>query len=108
MKLTQTQIQDIEEWFEPEFLDIILVIKNGSEKHGRNNYLLPESPTLRPINNFGSLMRHALDYLQGNLVDKDSGLHPGLHGAARNLMAYTRHKRNIYCKDEELKLLGDK
>lgn len=74
-----------------EFLDVYKVLEFGATKYGPNSWLRGEH--FNKKDNFASISRHAAESYTGIDTDKESGLDPLLHLAARALMQYTVKKR---------------
>src|SRR5690348_7493853 len=81
-------------------LDFVYIMIDGAKKHGDENWLLPDSPTMSLNANCGSRFRHLAKEQAGETVDQDSGRKHTLHDACRSLMRYTRESRGIIHPDD--------
>lgn len=80
-----------------EMLDFVLVLIHSARigKYPPNNWLQPNGMGCDTRSMYASIFRHVSEAYCGLTVDRDSGLDPRLHAAARLLMDYTRDKRGL-------------
>lgn len=100
-------------YWQSEFTDFLQVLEFGAKKHGELNWLEPGGKKSSFNDMHASMFRHLAESQSqqtlghtsscccGNVSflgrgDKESGLDPLLHLAARALMMYTRLKRELY------------
>ena len=86
--------------WQDEFFDILKVLEFGIAKHGHSNWLEPDGKKSSFKEMHESMGRHWAEsqvqgYGNGGRGDKETGLDPLLHLAARSLMMYTRIKKGI-------------
>lgn len=75
-----------------EMYDFLKVMEMGAKKYGANNWLDDDGHCSDHKSMHASMFRHLAESSAGFTADKESGLHPLLHLAARALMVYTRQK----------------
>lgn len=74
--------------FKEAFDEVLKVMEFGAGKYGADSWLTPQGPTSSKKDMFKSMCSHAAEYFAGHTKDAETGLHPSLHGASRNIMAY--------------------
>jgi len=90
--------EDIDKYFQPEFYDMLIPIKLGTEKgydNDNDGWLQPTCATMAHEANTASMQRHLSEHSVGRTVVHDAPVHPLLCVAARALMAYVRYQRGI-------------
>lgn len=84
-----------------EFFDFMQVLKFGATKYEEANWLEPDGHKSSFKDMHASMFRHLAESSAGHRHDKESGLDPLLHLAARALMMHTRLQRHIRHKDDK-------
>jgi len=79
----------------PEFQHVKKVLEFGRLKYGNSNWLEPNGTKSSFKEMHDSAFHHLAESYAGRRHDKESGLDPLLHLAARALMMYTRLEREI-------------
>lgn len=76
-----------------EALKIVTIM--GAKKHGANNWMDKDNPSMQKRANYKSIAGHALDAYSGITEDHESGLDPRIHAAWRLLADYIRDTKEV-------------
>lgn len=97
--------------FKGAFEEVLKVMEFGAQKYGADSWLTPQGSTSSKKDMFKSMCSHAAEYFAGHTKDAETGLHPSLHGACRNIMAfivwdlYNNATQQLFPTEEELEII---
>ena len=86
---------ETEKLFREAFEDVLKVMEQGAAKYGADNWLSETAIKTSRKEMLKSMCSHAAEYFAGHTKDEETNLHPCLHGACRNIMAYILYTKGL-------------